>query len=128
MTSRRKPPGAKERLYTFDVSFSFSMQFTFTEKEVQPSEEGGENDVDPTDEALAELEQEIKEYLSEQYSVSGFEIFADFDSLLGVEEVTRQSKHSSKVKASVSEKRSQKTRRQLRGARVPSAASPPRRR
>ncbi len=35
MSSRRKPSGAKERLYTFDVSFSFRMQFTFAEKEVQ---------------------------------------------------------------------------------------------
>jgi hypothetical protein len=34
--------------YTFIVSVSFDMQFTFRENEVQPAEEGGENDVEPT--------------------------------------------------------------------------------
>ena len=63
------------------------MQYTFAEKEVQPasaSGEGGGDDVfDPTDKALADLAQEIEEYLSENYPVKEVDAFADSDSLLG---------------------------------------------
>lgn len=81
-------PNSSEQRYTysFKVSFSFDMQFAFSASEVHPSEEGGEKDVDPTDEALATLENEVKEYLSERYQIGDIEASADFDSLLGVEE------------------------------------------
>jgi hypothetical protein len=81
-----KSRGAKKlkKLYTFNVSFSFEMQFTFTASEVQPAKEGGESDFDPSDEAIAALEKEIEEYLSQQYPVTNVEAFTDFNSLLGV--------------------------------------------
>ena len=81
-TQSRQP----EKFYTFSVLISFHMQHTFTAKEVQPAEEGGEADVDPTDAALAELEDEIQEYLFQQYPVEAVEAWADFDGLLGIED------------------------------------------
>lgn len=73
-----------ERSYTYLVSVSLEMQFTFEARNVQQAEEGGENDIDPTDEALAKLEAELMEYLSQNYSIENLEASADFDSLLGV--------------------------------------------
>jgi phage gp36-like protein len=88
MATKKKLQDAKERFYTYNVSVTFNMQFTFNEKEVQPSSESGEggdsDEFDPTDKALADLEQEIKEYLSERYPVKDVEAFADSDELLGV--------------------------------------------
>jgi hypothetical protein len=74
------------KFYTYNVSFSFEMQFTFPASDVEPASEGGKNDFDPTDEALSALEKEVKEYLSENYTIGDIEAFADFDSLLGVTE------------------------------------------
>jgi rRNA maturation endonuclease Nob1 len=84
-TPRRKPQAPKtgKRYYTFRVSVAFDMQFTFTESEVQAAEEGGKEDLDPTDEALAKLAEELKETLSQDYWVQNVEVFADFESLLG---------------------------------------------
>ena len=71
--------------YTFNVRCSFSMQYTFTDDEVEPTEEGGESDVDPTSAALKAIERELQEHLSEQYgSISELDVGADFDDLLGV--------------------------------------------
>ena len=111
MASQKKSTGTIERFHTFIVSFDFKMQYTFTEKNVQPSEEGGEDNIDPTDKALAELEQEITEYLSYNYVVSEVRAYADFDSLLGTDEVVKPSKTSPKIKKSVREKRPQKITR-----------------
>jgi hypothetical protein len=101
---RRKLAGTKKRLYTFNVSVNFNVQFTFTEKEIEQSEEGWENDVDPTEKALANLEQEITECLSKEYYVSEVEAFADFESLLGIseDEDLRSSKNSRMTKVSLS--------------------------
>ena len=71
--------------YTFNVSVTFNMQYTFTSSEVQPAEEGGCNDVDPSDEALAALAKEIEEYLSINYPINDIEVFSDFDDLLGID-------------------------------------------
>jgi len=70
--------------YTYEVHVSVRLQHTFTEAEVEPSEEGGDGDMDPTDEALTKLEQELEEHLLEEYTVTGVEAWADFDNLLGV--------------------------------------------
>jgi hypothetical protein len=85
MKSQKHAAGKEERLYAFHVSFSFNMQFTFTEKEVQSAEAegGGPNDLEPTERALSKLEQEVEEYLSMDYAVDTIEAFADCDSLLG---------------------------------------------
>lgn len=72
------------KLYTFNVSVSFQTQITFTDSEIQSAEEGGEGDVDPSDAAIACLEEEIKEYLSKKYCVDKVEAWADFDDLLGI--------------------------------------------
>ena len=41
-----KPSSSQsEKLYTFMVSVSFDMQFTFTEEELGPAEEGNEDDL-----------------------------------------------------------------------------------
>ena len=76
------------RYYTYMLNFSFRMQHTFTETDVEQAEEGGENDLDPTDEALANLENEIREVLSQDYVVESLDAFTDFSSLLGVEDGT----------------------------------------
>jgi hypothetical protein len=72
------------RLYTFYVSCSFRMQFTFTDKDVQPEPGGTKRDFEPTDEALRALEQELAEHLGQNYAVSDVEVDADSDSLIGV--------------------------------------------
>jgi len=84
---RKKADSAKsERHYTFVVSVSFDMQFTFSENEVGPSEEGGKGDIDPTEEALANLEHELEEYLALEYPINKVEAWTDFESLLGIVE------------------------------------------
>jgi hypothetical protein len=86
--SRRKKTEPKpDRDYTYSVLVSFAMQFTFRQHEVQAAEEGGENDLDPTGDAIADLEEELKDYLSQQYLISGLEADTDFDDLLGSSEV-----------------------------------------
>lgn len=70
--------------YTFNVDCFFTMQFTFTEQEVQQDSEGAEGDVEPSDSALAQLEEEIKHFLSQSYGVENMEVYADSDALLGV--------------------------------------------
>lgn len=37
MAPKKKSKDKEERLYTYGVSVSFDMQYTFTEKEVQPA-------------------------------------------------------------------------------------------
>ena len=84
--SKKKINSAQEKHYTFNVSFSFDMQYTFTDNEIQAAEEGREGDVEPTGEALAALEKEITECLSQNYAIGKIEADADFDSLLGIVE------------------------------------------
>lgn len=70
--------------YTFNLTCSFTMQFTFTNQQVQRDADGGDGDVEPTDAALIQLEAEMKEYLQQAYPVADkVEIFADSDDLLG---------------------------------------------
>ena len=86
MPSEKREAPRRERFYTFAVSVSFEIQFTFQVSGVQQAEEGGEGEFDPTDEALGQLKNELSEYLSQQYSIQHLEAFADSDSLLGVVE------------------------------------------
>ena len=73
--------------FTYNVSVSFQMQFTFSESEVEQSDEGGKGDMSPTDAALEALGKEIAEHLGEHFGgVEKVEAWADFDELLGVEE------------------------------------------
>jgi len=72
--------------YTYNLSVSFRMQFTFTEDEVKPSEEGGPKDRDPSSRSLENLEKELGEYLGQNYAVDDVEVWGDFDELLGIDE------------------------------------------
>jgi hypothetical protein len=69
-------------LYTFRVLVSFEMQHTFTGNEVK----GIGNEVEPTDKALQELEEELEEYIRRVYGIDKFEAYTDMDWLLGMEE------------------------------------------
>lgn len=76
-----------KKRFTYNVSVSFQMQFTFSESEVEQSDEGDEGDMSPTDAALEALGKEIAERLGEHFgAVEKVEAWADFDELLGVEE------------------------------------------
>ena len=90
-----------EKLYTYNVLVSFQMQYTFREDEVEHAEEGDERDLDPTGEAIANLEEELTEYLGQNYAVEKVDAFADF--LLGVVEspVTREPPRASPLGASL---------------------------
>jgi hypothetical protein len=72
--------------YTYNLSVSFRMQFTFTENEVEPSEDGGPKDRDPSQRALENLEEELREHLRQHYTVDDIEVSGDFDDLLGIDE------------------------------------------
>ena len=73
--------------FTYNVSVSFKMQFTFSESEVEQSDEGNEGDMSPTDAALEALDKEIAECLGEHFAgVKKVDAWADFDELLGVSE------------------------------------------
>jgi hypothetical protein len=71
--------------YTFNVVCSFTMQFTFTEYEVQPGSDGSESDVVPLDSELTKIEVELRNLLSQHYSVGEVDLYAGSDALLGIE-------------------------------------------
>ena len=76
-----------KKQFTYNVSVSFEMQFTFSESEVEQSDEGDEGDMSPTDAALEELGKEIADRLGEHFGgVKKVAAWAGFDELLGVEE------------------------------------------
>ena len=81
---REKADKKNKKYYTYMISCSFKMQYTFTEKEVEQAEEGGEGDLDPIEDALMDLEKTIKDRLEPHWAVSDVEAWTDFDELLGV--------------------------------------------
>jgi hypothetical protein len=70
--------------YTYNLTVSFRMQYTFPEEEVEPSEEGDTEDRDPSQCALNRLEDELREYLRQNYVADNVEAWGDFDDLLGI--------------------------------------------
>jgi len=76
------------RSYTFKVNCSFQIQYTFSEGEVQHDPDGNEEDFEPTNAALATLEQELEEHLLELYMVEDVDVnvSADSNSLLGIDD------------------------------------------
>ncbi len=77
---------AKKR-FNYIVTVSFQMQFSFPESEVEQSDEGAEGDMSPTDEALEALEEELAEFLGQNYGgICNMEAWADFDELLSTYE------------------------------------------
>lgn len=61
--------------HTFRVNCGFIMQYTFEETEIGPHGE-------PTEEAVAALEEELEEYLHQNYGVDLVDV--EVDMLLGV--------------------------------------------
>ena len=76
----------KKKHYTYRVTCSFEMQFTFTEDEVVQSEEGNEKDMEPSDDALLALEEEIKDELCQNWIIEKVDVDTDFEMLLGIME------------------------------------------
>lgn len=70
--------------YTFNMTCSFNMQYTFTDREVEPDTDGIKGDFEPTDEALFQLEAEIRKYLEQNYSAVNIQVSTVSDALLGV--------------------------------------------
>ena len=64
---------AKKKLFTYNLTCVFQMQFTFDESRVESADEAGD-EPDPTAEALAELENELREYIGQDYLVESVEI------------------------------------------------------
>lgn len=64
--------------YTFTLTCSFTMQFTFDESLVEEIDDG---ELEPTDDALASVANEIAEQLGKNYVVNNVDVDADI--LLG---------------------------------------------
>jgi hypothetical protein len=73
---------AKKKLFTYSVTCVVQIQFTFDEDQVDSDEE----DTSPSSKAIAELESELLEYISQNYAVDSAEIEdgADGCLLLGI--------------------------------------------
>ena len=56
--------------YTFNVTCSFSMQYTFTEHEVEPDEDGDVGDFEPIYSAQRLLAEELKEHLGQNFALN----------------------------------------------------------
>lgn len=72
--------------YTFKVYCSFDIQHTFAENEVQIDPDGdGENDFEPTEEALAALAEELAECLFNRCGPVNLKAVADSLTFIGAD-------------------------------------------
>jgi len=76
----------KKKSYTYRLICSFEMPYSFSEDEVIEADGGDENDFEPTDDVLINLQNELKLHLLKKWSVEKVDVEADFDDLLGIEE------------------------------------------
>ncbi|MDO8715814.1 MAG: hypothetical protein Q7J73_03280 [Dehalococcoidales bacterium] len=76
-----------KRDYTFSVMVSFTMQATFMGNEVCRAAEGGKNAVEPTEKALATLEDRLKVSLSREFIIDEITAWADSGQLLAILEI-----------------------------------------
>lgn len=83
-STKPKQSAKHKKIYTFDVTCSFSLQYSFTESEVEPDPEGGKGDFIPTDEAISTLEKELTDVIGFNYCVSDFQADVESDQLLGI--------------------------------------------
>ena len=81
----------QKRLYTYSVTCVVQIQFTFTDDQVDADEDAPT----PTTKALAELQNELSEYIGQNYAVNNVEIEdgAGGCILLGVECDGDQNEH-----------------------------------
>lgn len=70
--------------YTFRISGSFVVQYTFTEVEVSQVNSGVGGGVIPDSSALHALEEEVRSALGDNYAVEFVKLSVDSDDLLGV--------------------------------------------
>lgn len=73
--------------YTFRVTCTATLQFTFTDAEVQPVMEGDPADVEPMPDTLQRLKQELADYLGSDYAIDAVEVHAEAVDLIGRVEV-----------------------------------------
>lgn len=74
-----------KKLFTYSVTCVFQMQFTFGESQVGSGEEAGD-DPEPTSEAVAELENELREHIGHDYAVDRLVIEDEAFVFLGTSE------------------------------------------
>jgi hypothetical protein len=82
--SRRTTSSDEERIYTYDVVCTFSLQYSFRESEVEQDPEGAEGDLQPREDALTALENELTEVIMQNYVVTEMTAEAESDNLIGV--------------------------------------------
>jgi hypothetical protein len=86
---KTKPPKRKqneepEKVYTYRVLCSFTIQYSFPESEVIPDPEGRKGAFIPTDKAVCQLEEDLIEIIGYNYSVSDLVADVESDDLLGI--------------------------------------------
>jgi hypothetical protein len=72
--------------HTFRVNCSFVIQYSFSEDDVTADPEGNDDDIAPTEHALAQLQAEIESMLAENFAVASFNIESESDDLIGTAE------------------------------------------
>jgi len=72
--------------YTFEVTCTFRLQYSFKDAEVEPKAGGAEGDLVPTDGAIRALANEIEETLGYRHQVTDLKVEMDSNDLLGVAE------------------------------------------
>ncbi len=77
-------PNESPKLFTYRVTCSFELQYSFNESEVERDWDGGEKDFRPTELAISALEKELLEKLQNNYVVESVEARTEFDHLLGI--------------------------------------------
>ena len=70
-------------IYTYLVTCSFRLQYSFGDSEVEQDPEGAAGDLQPTDKALRVLEKDLTETLRQDYCVTDLQVEAESDQLLG---------------------------------------------
>jgi hypothetical protein len=82
--NQQKRRAKKKKAYSFQVSCSFTLQFTFPESDVERDPGGDSRDFHPTDEALRRLAEELAQINEDRYPVNDFHPSAESENLLGV--------------------------------------------
>jgi hypothetical protein len=85
-SKRKQPAKSGKRIYTYMVTCSFRLQYSFVESEVEQDPGGDEGELQPTDKALRVLEKDLTEILGQDYCVTDLQAKAESDQFLGTTE------------------------------------------
>lgn len=85
-TKTKKQNRNHTKIYTYDVTCSFDLEYSFTESEIIQDPEGGEGDFIPTDEAINDLENRLKEVIGNDFYISNLQADVESEQLLGIAE------------------------------------------